>query len=398
MLQVDTPATYPPDCKIVFVGEGPGLEEAKQCEGWVGPAGKCLQRAAGLASINWSTVGKTNVTKRYTYKVPFREAFYEIVEEPVYTKTGKLSKRTKKIVRPTQEYTAWVSELHTEMQTNRPHLIVACGEEALKAITGYSGITNYRGSILPDKWGDNLKILAVEHPSYIIRGNPGDFWILVYDLKKAKREMEFLGIKREQFKAISDPSHTLCTIRDRLHYIALHPELNWSLDIETRAGTLACLAVAYKLPPGLAWNVESVCIPIQTTSGPYWSIDDELEIWRALHETLCANPNLCNQNIEYDIDYLLRYFCEPSSIYMDTMLAHSILYPEFPKGLDFLCSFYLDDVEYYKWMGSDQVTGYTKDEELWERCCKDAIYTLRIVDKIDDKLKERGLFELYHGK
>src|SRR3990167_2401522 len=115
-LNIDCPPTYPPGCKVVFVGEGPGLEEAKQGEGWVGPAGKCLQRAAGLASIDWAIVGKSNVTKRYTYKVPFKETFYEIVEEPIYTKTGKLSKKTKKITKPTQEYLQWVDALRSELQ------------------------------------------------------------------------------------------------------------------------------------------------------------------------------------------------------------------------------------------------------------------------------------------
>jgi len=74
------------------------------------------------------------------------------------------------------------------------------------------------------------------------------------------------------------------------------------------------------------------------------------------------------------------------------MLAHSILYPEFPKGLDFLCSFYLDDVVYYK--GKSTKT----DIETWTRASEDAVYTLRIVEKIDEELKRRGMWEMYHGR
>src|SRR3990167_8532788 len=392
-LNIDCPPTYPPGCKVVFVGEAPGKEEVYAKEGFVGPVGKCLQRACGLAGIEWLQVGRTNVAKRRPPDNKFKEAFYETVEEPIYTKTGKLSKVAKKIVRPTEEYLQWVSALRSELQVSHPNLIVACGNEALEALTGQSGITDYRGSILPDKWGDNLKVLAVEHPSYIIRGNLADFWILVHDLKKAKREMEFPKIQRESY--IIYPNPDLDLVLGFLARLAAHNDIKWTLDIETRAGTLACFAIAF-IWPGCA-SPTTFCIPIQTTSGPYWSLDDELEIWRALYETTRANSLLCNQNIEYDIDYLLRYGIEPSGVYLDTMLAHSLLYPEFPKGLDFLCSFYLDDVVYYKWMGSDQVTGYTKDEELWERCCKDAVYTLRIVDKIDNSLKERGLFKFYHG-
>src|SRR3990167_1274394 len=344
-LDIQVPPTYPLSCKVVFVGEAPGKEEVDAKEGFVGPAGRCLQRAAQLAGLEWLQVGRTNVAKRRPPDNKFKEAFYETVEEPIYTKTGKLSKVAKKIVRPTQEYLQWVSTLRSELQVSHPNLVVACGNEALEAITGQSGITDYRGSVLSDKWGDNLKILAAEHPSYIIRGNLADFWILVHDLKKAKREMEFPTIRREPWKQYTQPE--LPVVLGFLHDIAQYNGI-YTLDIETRAGTMACFALAAKLPTE---GLVTMCIPIQTTAGPYWSLDDELEIWRALYETARANPLLCNQNIEYDIDYLLRYGVEPSGVYMDTMLAYSLLYPEFPKGLDFLCSFYLDDVVYYKWMG-----------------------------------------------
>jgi hypothetical protein len=81
---------------------------------------------------------------------------------------------------------------------------------------------------------------------------------------------------------------------------------------------------------------------------------------------------------------------------MDTMLAHSILHPEFPKGLDFLCSFYLDDVVYYKGEGRDWSAG-DRDEELWAYNTKDDAFTLRVVEEIDKELIRRGMYERYHG-
>jgi uracil-DNA glycosylase len=411
-LQITVPAIYPEGCKIVFIGEAPGEEEESMGEGWVGAAGKVLQRAAQVAGIPWATVGRSNVAKRRPPGNRFKECFYETVEEPIYTKTGKLSKKTKKIVRPTREYHYWVDALRLELRARSPNLVVACGNEALEAITGLSGVTNYRGSILPDAWGDSHKVLAAEHPSYIIRGGGGKqldlageasgqgklfrFWILAHDLKKAKREMEFGEIRREPYISSPDPQHTLWFVIRELGVLRDCNETKWTLDVETRAGTLACFSIGYKLETEGAWR--TFCIPIQTTSGPYWTPTEELEIWRALRETVQANPNLCNQNIEYDIYYLLRYGVEPSGVYMDTMLAHSILYPEFPKSLGFLCSFYLDDVSYYKTEEDDR--GDTKvrnDQELWEYCCKDAVHTRRIVDKIDEELRRRGLFEFYHG-
>lgn len=397
-LTIDCPPTYPQGCKIVFVGEGPGLEEAKAGEGWVGPAGRCLQKAARVAGLDWSTIGKSNVTKCYKHKVPFKEAFYETIQEPIYTKTGKLSKKTRKRVTPTDEYNEWVVALEREIQSQSPNLVVACGNEALTAITQYSGITSYRGSILESPWGRegngySFKVLAVEHPSYIIHGQLLDFWILAYDLKKAKREMEFPEIRREAW--LSSPETGMEAILFHLATLRKAPSKLWTLDIETRAGTMACFAISYYTDSGMPI---AFCVPIQRTSGPYWTPVQEVEIWKALRETAKANPNLCNQNIVYDINYLLDYNIEPSGVYMDTMLAHTLLYPEFPKGLDFLCSFYLDDAVYYKWMGTNEVTKATKDVELWERCCLDAVYTRRIVDKIDKELQRKDLWNFYHGK
>ena len=400
LLNIQVPPIYPSGYKIVFVGEAPGEEEVKQREGFVGAAGKCLQKASKVAGIEWNACGKSNVVKRrpFTNSNKFREAFYETIEEPIYTKTGKLSKKTKKVEKPTLEYAQWVVELEREIRAQNPNLVVACGNEALTAITNYTGITDYRGSILESKWkressGDCFKVLAVEHPSFILHGNPERFWILARDLQKAKREMEFPEIKREPMDNRSKPE-AVNFILTELEYLEAYPEMKWTLDVETRAGTLACFAIAYR---ALGGPYHSFCIPIQTTSGPYWTVEEEFEIWRALDATANSNGNLCNQNIEYDIDYLLRYGVEPSGVYMDTMLTHSILYPELPKDLGFLGSWYLDDVVWWKDDHRDW-SGKTKDEALWEYCCKDAVYTLRIVEKIDEELKRRGMWEMYHGR
>lgn len=393
MLEIQVPPSYPLGCKIVFVGEAPGKEEVDAKEGFVGAAGRALQRACSIAGLEWSQCGKTNIAKRRPSDNKFKEAFYETIEEPIYTPTGKLSKKTRKVTQPTAELRAWQANLVEELRQQRVNLVVAMGNEALETLTGVTGITNYRGSILPTLYDPNCKVLACEHPSYILRGNHRDFWILAHDLKKAKREMEFPEVRREPYVAMIAPELTKNWILDLLELVRKFPDMKWTLDVETRAGTLACFAIAFQ---GEDAQPTAFCIPIQTTSGAYWSPQEEMEIWRALYETCNSNPNLCNQNIEYDIYYLLRYGVEPSGVWMDTMLAHSILYPEFPKGLDFLCSFYLDDVVYYKGEGRNWGAG-DRDPELWEYCCKDAVYTLRVVEKIDEELKRRGLHEAYHG-
>ena len=390
-LDVQVPSSYPEGCKIVFVGDAPDKEDVDAKQNFVASPGRCLQKACQVAGISWTEVGRTNLAKRRPQVDgnDFRKAFYETIEEPIYTPTGKLSKRTKKITRPTIEHLAWRGQLVEELIRQRPNLIVALGNEALETLTGFTSVANYRGSILPANYDADSKILAAEHPRFIVRGSVADFWFLAHDLKKAKRESAFPGIRRERLDSLINPSieQVLWRLRD-IELLGLP----WTLDFETRAGTPACFAVAIRYPDGIA----SVCVPIQTPSGAYWSGEDECQIWEALANACAANPYLCNQNIEYDIYYLLRYGVEPSGVWMDTMLAHALLYPEWPKSLAFLCSFYLDDVQYYKGEGRDWSDG-DRDEQLWEYCCKDAIYTLRIVEIIDQQLRERGMFEFYHG-
>lgn len=400
MLSIEVGATYPEGYKMVIVGEAPGKEEVDAKEGWVGQAGRCLQKACAAAGIEWSTVGRSNVAKRRpgASSNNFRDGFYQTIEEPVYTPKGNLSKRTKKVTCWSPELSEWHDLLATELRQHNPNLVVSAGNEALEAITGLSGITNYRGSVLESRGsftrpdGSLLKVLAVEHPSYILR-QPTNFWILARDLSKAKREAEFPAIKRSPWRSAHE-NISLEVILAYIRYIREHPETRWTLDFETRAGTPACFACSYRLDNG---ELVAFIVPLQTTTGPYWTPEQECEIWEELNEASTRNPNLCNQNLEYDLYYLLRYSIEPSGVYMDTMLAHSILYPEFPKGLDFLCSFYLDDVVYYKGEGRDWSAG-DRDEQLWAYCCKDAAYTLRVVEQIDIELRKRGWYERYHGR
>ena len=385
------------------MGESGGRDEELQHEGFVGVSGKVLDRGMGLAGIVRETCGIYNVAKRRPPNDNFKDEFYRDVELPVYTKTGKLSKKTTRVIQETEELKAWMELLRKELIEAKPSVVVAVGGHALKALCGIgawrnyqgrwamSGIGNYRGSVLESTLVPGLKVIPVMHPSYILRGAFDEFWPFVWDLKKVQREGEFREIRRAPFETTVKPR-----LDEVLSFFANILTLHqlYSLDIETRAGTLACFAMAYTRTDEV---VESLCVPIQTTTGPYWSAEDELQVWKGLAEVFKANPRLVNQNIEYDLDYLLDYGVEPSGIWMDTMLAHSILYPEFPKALAFILSFYLDDVVYYKGEGRDH-SSRTPDEALWNYCCKDAVHTLRVVEPIMAKLKERGMWEFYRDE
>ena len=342
---------------------------------------KWFEKAAKIAGLEWGELGHVVIADR-----PLGELYGER-EEPVYTKTGKVSKKGKKVRFKTVEFLYRESELRQRLTGDCPNLIVAAGDAVFEMLTELRGVYNYRGSVVSGRAG--FKVLAVEPPKH---GDTLGFWVLVRDLQKARREGEFGEIHRTPFESYHDPDHRLEETLTLIEMIGNYSGEPWSLDVETRAGTLACFGIAQRQEGSMV----GFCVPIQTTTGPYWTLEEEWRIWEMLKWSAGRNRKLVNQNIEYDIYYLLRYGVEPSGVWMDTMLAHSVLYPELPKSLDFLASWYLDNVVYWKSDHRDW-TGRTPDEALWEYNVKDAVYTLRIAGEIDGELKRRGLWDFYHG-
>lgn len=341
-MKVACPATLLPGSKVLLIGESPGREECAEGRGFVGPAGRVLQRAASLAGLDWTSLSLSNVVKRppdggYSSDY-FKRTFYETQETPIITKTGKVSKKVRRVTKETPELLAWYEVLRDEISQLRPNLVISVGSEATKALVGLTEIHKWRGSILESTLCPGRKVLPVVHPSYIQRGQWSDFWPLVYDLQKAKREMEFPEIRREPYQAVVIESP------EELKYHIERIQDRWSLDIETRGGSIACIGLGYcdgySQPTGL-------CCPLQTTRGNRWSLGKEQEIWRSLFNLFKSRPLLAGQNLPFDLDYLKGYGLRPSGILMDTMTAHCLLYPDWVqgyKGLDFITSFYLDDV------------------------------------------------------
>ena len=389
--KVIVPSTLIPGSKLLLVGESPGREECAQGKGFAGPAGRVLQRACRLAGLDWDQCSLSNVTKRppeggYSSDY-FRKTFYETQETPTFTKTGKVAKKVRRITVPTQELQEYVSFLQKEIQQLQPNVVVAVGAEACQVLTGKVGISNYRGSVLESTLVPGQKVIPIIHPSFIQRGQWSDFWPMVYDLKKARREMEFPEIKREPYSELYPTS--VEEVQEFLQQITGY----YSLDIETRGGSIACIGVGCRSRTGYM----GACIPIQTTRSPFWALADEFTLWQALNG-LCKNPLLVGQNLFYDLTYLKDYELKPSGIWMDTMNAHCLLYPEWTqgyKGLDFITSFYLDDVVYYKNEGKTWGSR-TPDEDLWRYNLKDVIHTLRASEKIEEQLVQRGLSKKYH--
>ena len=355
------PPTYPDGCKIVFCGEAPSEDEVRLGEGFSGKEGRVLDKAMAVAGISRKEVGLTNVVKR----IPDGGADSEQFEKTFYVRE-RVGRRI--LTRLSDELIGWIGVLASEIERVRPKVVVACGQHALSALTGLSGITKWQGSVIESTLVPGVKVVPVMHPSWIMRKAQ---WQALYTLgrilsSKVVPESEFPEIRRQGWHEQTAP-----TIGEVCEY-ARSVSGPWTLDIELRGNALSCVGLAF----GPLGRERSICVPIQTTTGPYFSVEEEYTWWRCLQE-LCERNTQgpIGHNIVCDMGWLSRYGIRPCNA-EDTMLLFHRLYAELPKKLAFLNMLYTD-IPYYKDDG--KTWGQREpDEKLWHYNLKDVVSTLRV--------------------
>lgn len=275
--------------------------------------------------------------------------------------------------------------LQKEHAKHEWNIIVVVGDCEYLELCDIPKVEKSRGSLymvnnplgLPGK----QKIMPVQDPHWIRSGNIQAFWYLVTDLTRAARNSDYPGIRLPKWQSITGP-----TAQEAVDFLDAVPySERWSFDIETRANHLACYSVA--------WGDKAMCIPVQNPDGAAFTPEYEASIMRALARLMARNPNLVGQNLAFDLDYMFDYQLEPSGVWMDTMLSHPILYPEFPKGLGFLVSLYTD-MPYHKDEGSIHNSKVTT-QDLWDYNNKDTITTLWCATEIEKQLRDRSLWPVH---
>lgn len=387
-MKVVVPPTYPPGCKIVWCGEAPGPDEMDAKEGFVGKAGEVLQKITQVSAIPWASCGKTNVAKR----APQCSCEHEFEDhEKLYDKRPCLlceckhfngfdsehfqstfyqrSRIGRKLITyPTDELIAYRQLLASELSDVRPNVVVACGGEALKTLCDVDGISKFRGSILPSTLVPGLKVIPLMHPAWILRSVQYQEIFISSHIAatKIKTEAEFPHLRQRNWHEVLSPS-----INDVTGFIKLACQSGpFVLDIETRAGSIACVGLS-TIYNGVDY---AICVPIQTTTGPYFSLSDEAEFWRLLQHLMDAQP-IIGQNVFYDLCWLREYGIIPSDVH-DTMMLWHRMFPELPKGLDFLAMWFTD-IPYYKDDGKTWGRNQP-DHQLWSYNIKDCIATMRV--------------------
>lgn len=379
---MSVPPVGPVPARIMLVGEAPGEQEVLRREPFVGASGAELNRMLHEAGILRSECFITNVCR----------------ERPPDNDISAWMPKAKKDITPDMVSVRgrWVKPviaegvdlLMRELAMVQPNIIVAFGNTPLWALTGKIGIKNWRGSLLTTDGEPPVKVIPAYHPAYILRD-----WsaraITVQDLRRVKAEMDSAVVDPPEYSFVIRPDYA--QTMEYLHALKARLDagpLVLSVDIETRAGHIACL--------GIATDTKSAfCIPfmcVEREDG-YWSEDEEVAVVGLLARVLChPNSQVIGQNFIYDAQYIYRHWGIIPSFSRDTMLGHHACYSGLPKGLDFLSSMYCQKHIYWKDEGKtwDKNTG---EEQLWTYNCKDCCITYEVDAAIQAQVDRLGLRE-----
>lgn len=146
--------------KIMFIGEGPGADEDRLGEPFVGRAGKLMDKAFQIVGINRDEIYITNIVK---CRPPGNR-------NPVE-----------------DECQACMNYLRNQVMLIKPQIIVLLGSVALKHILGKEyGITASRGKWVEKK---GIKYMPTWHPAALLRDETKkiDF---IKDLMQVMKELD----------------------------------------------------------------------------------------------------------------------------------------------------------------------------------------------------------------
>jgi len=357
-----------PGAKMAIVGEALGEQEERLKGVFCGMAGYFLDDVLRCAGIPRQELFLTNVV-------------------PIRPRDNKIVNLSELGLTPESFYPS----LKERLEKFRPNVVLALGDVALAALTGKHGITKWRGSILESTLVPGLKVVCSFHPSGVMRlgakvtakkeimGKGGikyDYGSartsLVVDCKRAWDQRTFCELPKVDRQLVVGASYDV--IRSSIRNLYKSDFLTF--DIESVGSDI--VRVGFANSPYYA-----ISIPLGSS---FWNPSEEAEIISDLGHLFSTHQGLIAQNANFDMTMMLQHF-SVGMCHFDTMLAHALLYPELPHGLDYLASIYTLE-PYYKWMAGADLSTYN---------CLDAAVTFEVALRLKEELKEFNLEDFFYG-
>jgi uracil-DNA glycosylase len=162
-----------PHARVMLVGEQPGDEEDKKGLPFVGPAGRLLDRALEAAGVDREHLYVTNAVKHFKWQLRGKRRLHKTPAQ--------------------REIDACHQWLEREIETVKPHVIVALGSTAAKAVIARDfKVSLQRGEFVDSPLAPY--VFATFHPSALLRLREEEerevaFKQLVKDLKLIRKAL-----------------------------------------------------------------------------------------------------------------------------------------------------------------------------------------------------------------
>lgn len=359
-----------PSAKLLICAEAPGSHENEHPSlgPLTGPSGHLLDELLTNAGIHRNECYLTNVIK---YQPPLNDL-----------------KRLKEVLIDGKPLTleSQIPQLHEEIKAINPNAILALGNLALETLTGRSGISNFRGSILEYKDHVYPKVISTLHPANLL---PGRDYVsysarayVQLDINRAVEES-----KTREFNLPNRILQIIKTSNELEIFLSTYRSYNEaSADIETHHGIPVCISLCF-IPS------HSISIPLLCSTGLV--VSSELVKIYLILAKLFKKIKIIGQNWKFDHEKLEKISrLGTTQLSGDTMFLQHCINTEFPKSLAFITSIYTRE-PYYKDEGKEWDPRKDKIEKLLLYNCKDSAVTLEAHQKMMVECKEKGLESFY---
>lgn len=368
-----------PNAPLLVLGQAPAGQEMRERKPLVGPAGEVFKDCLGLAGISRRNCYILNIWENPVYTDPLSGVINSSRGgTPLWTKKG-FTEYGLDLAQPTL----------TRLRSSGANAVLALGQQALELCTGKPDrIMKWRGSPmegLPRIGGK--KLIPTVHPAATIHGVYLWRYLIISDMIKAWAEAQTRELELPRREILIRP--TLAQALNFIRECQRAPRV--ATDLEVVNHQISCFSLAVRPDEGMT-------IPLTDERGAYWDEDDEELIWRE-YAKLMYNPKVMkvNQNIVgFDAVFMLmQNHIRVRGPIGDTMIAQSVLYPEFNKGLDFIASmhtrepYWKDEGKMWKNEGGDYPT-------FWRYCGKDSCVALESWDVLREELTARDMWDTYN--
>lgn len=356
----------------MIIGEAPGKNEDESKIPFVGPAGEILSDALRKANFPRAQAYITNVVK---YRPPgnnFKHLHLIGVD---------LAQSIKEL---------W----EFEIEKLRPKAILAVGNEALKAVTNYDGIMNYRGSILLARDGVT-KTIGCIHPAALFAhktyGSEND------ETSEASGGLDYVYLKiiehdiaravdESKSRKLELPERDIVVARNSLDlhrfFSQYRDDTDAAVDIESINCIPVCISFAFNRHHGISIPLLRQIGKHEITSMGYY---DLMECWREVDRQL-RRIGAIGQNFKYDEFKLNLCGFRIPTIKSDIIIKTRVIFPELPKKSLAMSASLWTRQPYYKDEGKEFKLGKSPIEQLLKYNALDSLVTKEIDEEQENDL------------